>query len=331
MEQEEYMLNRLKMLSIRQEGIYLILLLTLVFTPKSYAEAECWAVWDIYPSTSQGPITVPVNAPIGTLLASGVYSYAVKVVKNNSFGAPGNFVLQPRTFSETTGIDYDSMTVYKTSKEGVGIAYKTDGRRGLLDVYAPRNTPEGYLMRTNLEYFLVKYANITSGALSAYNPIYVGYTCLGITNGRGLGSISFPAVDIQVNGCNTTTPSIQVPMGTVNSHSFSGPGSYGRSVPFTIGLHCEVNTKVSLTLGTSGTSDSVLPLNGDTGEQVASGLGIQILYDGNPLQLGTLTNLLNSTTVGVNEIPMASRYYQTGVKITPGAANSVASFTLTYR
>lgn len=325
------MLNRLKMLSIRQKGIYLILLLTLVFTPKSYAEAECWAVWDIYPSTSQGPVTVPMNAPIGSLLASGVYSYAVKVVKNNSFGAPGNFVLQPRTSTKWTGIYYDSMPVYKTSKEGVGIAYRTDARDGLLDVYAPQYTYEGYLMRTNLEYFLVKYADITSGTLPAYNPVSVSYTCLGITNGKGLGQISFPAVDIQVNGCNTTTPSIQVPMGTVNSHSFSGPGSYGRSVPFTIGLDCQVDTKVSLTLGTSGSSDNVLPLNGNTGEQVASGLGIQILYDGNPLPLGAPTNLLDSTTVGANEIPMTARYYQTGVKITPGAANSVASFTLTYR
>ena len=56
-----------------------------------------------------------------------------------------------------------------------------------------------------------------------------------------------------------------------------------------------------------------------------------VLHNGIPFELGSATNVLSETLVGINEIPLSVQYYQTEEKITPGEVNAVAQFTVSYR
>lgn len=66
-------------------------------------------------------------------------------------------------------------------------------------------------------------------------------------------------------------------------------------------------------------------------KEAATGVGLQILRNGIPFELGTKTGMLNQTLVGMNEIPLSVQYYQTEEKVTPGEVNAVAQFTVSYR
>ncbi|MDN0088110.1 fimbrial protein [Yersinia nurmii] len=329
------MMNNRSFLLLRGHSPYpavLAFLLTMIFTSTAYADGDCRAIWHNPPSTNMSPITVPNNAPIGTLLGSGSYEYSAKLLENEGFHVIGDFVLQPYNRTGETGLTYDGSRVYKTSWDGVGIAFRTDGKPGLLDANGPRETPIYYILSTKVEYFLVKYGEIKSGVMPAFVPYHVDYVCLRASVGRHLGHVNFPSVAINVNGCNLTTPSVLVPMGTVNSYMFKGIGSYAKEIPFTIELNCDVNTKVDLIIGDREYINNALPLSGGSnGERVATGLGIQILRNNMPFLLGTAINVLDTTSIGNVEIPLTARYYQIGEHITPGAANGVASFTMSYR
>ncbi|HEJ7068321.1 TPA: type 1 fimbrial protein [Serratia marcescens] len=66
-------------------------------------------------------------------------------------------------------------------------------------------------------------------------------------------------------------------------------------------------------------------------KEAATGVGLQILSNGVPFELGSAANVLSETLVGINEIPLSVQYYQTEEKIRPGEVNAVAQFTVSYR
>ncbi|EPV3840253.1 fimbrial protein [Morganella morganii] len=68
---------------------------------------------------------------------------------------------------------------------------------------------------------------------------------------------------------------------------------------------------------------------GETG--TATGVGIQLLYDSQPLTLGTDVPVGSSSAGGSFSVPLQARYYQTGNTITTGKANAVLTFTMTYQ
>ena len=46
-------------------------------------------------------------------------------------------------------------------------------------------------------------------------------------------------------------------------------------------------------------------------KESATGVGLQILHNGVPFELGSAANVLNETLIGINEIPLSAQYYQT--------------------
>lgn len=133
--------------------------------------------------------------------------------------------------------------------------------------------------------------------------------------------------------CTVINTAITVPMGTVEKRSFSGVGTWpgdSNTKSFNIPLSCNLGTKVNLQIdgNAQNANNGVLNINSGTGS--ASGIGIQILYNDQPLVLGT-SFLTDTTTNETYNINLKSRYYQTSSNITAGSANSSATFTLTYR
>lgn len=151
--------------------------------------------------------------------------------------------------------------------------------------------------------------------------------------------------------CKTTTPTVNVDLGSTPTTSFNGVGSGAPPKPFKIALSCaggatgtSTNAHVTLTdANTPGNISTTLSLaNGSTpGRSTASGIGIEILNKGQPLGFGPDSSQAGNTNqwfVGsisqgqtILEIPLEARYVQTAPSISPGSANARATFTFSYQ
>ncbi|MET5116898.1 fimbrial protein, partial [Burkholderia pseudomallei] len=67
------------------------------------------------------------------------------------------------------------------------------------------------------------------------------------------------------------------------------------------------------------------------GASSASGVGIQLLLNGSPVSFGAVLDAGSATAGATLTIPMTARYYQNGSVVTPGAANGIATFAVSYK
>lgn len=66
-------------------------------------------------------------------------------------------------------------------------------------------------------------------------------------------------------------------------------------------------------------------------DNAAKGVGLQILRNGAPFDLGNKINALDTTLLGQNSLSFLARFYQTEANITPGDVSAIAQFTVSYR
>ncbi|MER2046536.1 MAG: fimbrial protein [Pantoea agglomerans] len=147
-------------------------------------------------------------------------------------------------------------------------------------------------------------------------------------------AFSIAAFSVTTLACSLSNTVISVPMGTVEKRAFRGQGTWpgdANTRNFTIPLNCNAGTRVNVQIDGSAqnASQGVLNLTGGSGS--ASGVGIQLLFNGSPLPLATPILTGTASSEGAYSIPLQARYYQTGSNITPGTANASATFTLTYQ
>lgn len=151
------------------------------------------------------------------------------------------------------------------------------------------------------------------------------------------------AITIKDETCSVASNVNQVvPLGPHTTSKSSGLGSgigqTSDAVPFNIQLNCE-----SLLSGTfdvlmqfdgdavSGLSDlGVLSLNSSSS---ASGVGVQILNENQqPIALTAPFNVAAyPLSTALVSVPLYARYYQTAETVSPGSANAVATYTISYQ
>jgi type 1 fimbria pilin len=138
---------------------------------------------------------------------------------------------------------------------------------------------------------------------------------------------------IQVK-CSIRTPNIQVPLADVMVTDLTSPGMTAKPKQFDMGLDCDAGTQVNVKLtGTQNSStgvNSVLQLTGAGSAGVASGVGIQLLYNNVPLELNK-NILLKTSAGGLETFPFTAQYYQTAARVTGGTANTTATLEMTYQ
>ncbi|WP_052319357.1 fimbrial protein [Burkholderia sp. A9] len=153
----------------------------------------------------------------------------------------------------------------------------------------------------------------------------------------------FENVSFQQTTCTTTTPSLQVELGT---HTLgkaggigSGIGSTSPSKDFAVGIQCDSGVagdfvvNMMLEGNALDAANGVLALSSGT---KATGVGIQLLkHDGQPVQLGTPWQIADSPSSQSRSsnfsVPLSARYYQADMTAKPGTANGAATFTIIYR
>lgn len=138
--------------------------------------------------------------------------------------------------------------------------------------------------------------------------------------------------------------SLAVDMGQVMTKSLASKGSTTGAVPFIISLTgCDLtdpanagaadnytSASVAFTGSNAGTPD-VLAISSASGSDVtASGVGIQIMHNNQPVKVDGSKGEKNTISAGSNKLTYQANYIAITDKVVAGAANATASFKITY-
>ena len=293
-------------------------------------------------------IVVSRALPVGSDIPGTQRDYTFSGSCKNRFGwapvTPGHPIIACYygTGTEIAGFP----GVYKTGVEGIGIALQNSAGRRIKGAGRQCDTRAdalGYISSDASMTFgfavkltLVKTADTTiSGTLDAAQTQFgmgVYDTGLGIGNQGPQNYVSYTG-DIIYKSVSCTVPStLNVVMGTVPVSQFSGPGSTSAEQTLNIPVRCDdkvtVNTSISSQRYLS-TANGIIALTNETG--VAQGFGVQVLYNGNPVQFDTFFPVGHIPEAGASiALPLTFRYYQDTPEIIPGSANAVATLTMMY-
>lgn len=236
--------------------------------------------------------------------------------------------------------------VYETGVEGIGIALQNSAGQRVSGIGSDCDTRAqalGYISRDASMTFgyTVTLTLVKTGDTATSGTLDVAQTKFGMgvyDTGLGIGSqgqqnyIGY-AGDIVYKAVSCTVPStLTVNMGAVPVGQFSGPGSTSGEQSLSIPVRCDDKVAVNTSISRQGYLSptlGVVALSNETG--VAQGVGVQVLYNGSPVQfdrffpVGTIPEAGASIT-----LPLTFRYYQNTPEIHPGHANAVATLTMMY-
>lgn len=281
------------------------------------------------------PVSVDKSAPIGSLLARGQTHIAARIMDNSYAGSAGDFVITINPLTQFTGLKYRGISIFKTNLDGVGVAYTvtpTNGSAEKRQITHNSKSLRGDAISSNLDYYLVKYGPISGGKLSRYKIFNVGYSCFA-SGGNGLydwNGLMYGA-SVQVRACSVQKAKLNIPLEQVKESAFSGLNSTANEVAFSIPLNCAATDKIKIAIDGAGIEGSPDLLAVDSGNGTAQGIGIQLLYGGQPITLGYLFSGISFSETGCAQILLSARYYQKDEFIKAGRARSTANITLNYR
>ncbi|ENO1078384.1 MULTISPECIES: fimbrial protein [Enterobacter] len=286
-------------------------------------------------------ITVQRDTPVGSVITSA---------KGTLTGDPHYFlskdcsvyVVMLYNGAQASGVD----NVYKTNVPGVGIririnswnhggAYAAPSPGGF--VFTASSDTGGFgFSEANAE--LIKTENITSGVLLTGEA--VKYEAADNENTDANSHVTWSIVSsstINQVACSIVSgESLAFPIGDVMAGQFIAPGTVSKEArTVNLGLDCDAGANVNITLNgvqSNETSDSsVLSLTTDGGQEgIAEGVGVQLLYNNEPLKLNSRI-VLKQSQGGQESFPITARYIQTKDKVKPGIANATAVLNLTYQ
>lgn len=315
-------------------------------------------------------VTIPRDATVGTLLTGwfstsnvpNYYTCTVSgVVVAGMVFEPQSLTKAGMTVASSNGGTY---TVWKTNVPGVGVAIGVTtyanqcGTQAWIDLSSSTSSQiplpwAGWVCNTSgtvtsitnggqIQAALVKTGPITAGTVTG-GVMIVGASATG-TGGSApytvaaspLVSFSLTPTIVNVSAC--TTPNVTVNMGSPLQSEFTGIGSTNKQA---VSLNVAVN---ACPTGLNAIQYQFIPVNAVldatngvlalSSGSTATGIGLQLKDgNGNALKYNTQYTLTNysSTTGGSYTIPLTARYYQTAASVTPGSANAVLTFTMTYQ
>ncbi|HHA1905500.1 TPA: fimbrial protein [Enterobacter asburiae] len=286
-------------------------------------------------SINFGDVTVQPGAKIGDVIFKGISNPA----GGFTTGCSGTITFQDLLVYSSKLSSYGN-NVYDTNISGVGIRVYDALTPGYIAknpaaVYGFSNVYP-YVVYTNnggLTFELIKTGPIVGGKFRT--GLAVTYRFI-----KTDGTYSDTGLDISVSGgsisdttCNVGSKNITIPFGTLSADIFTGVGSTSSPQKFSLDMQCTPDR--SLTMNLSGTQsadvsdNSVLALTGAGGDGVATGLGVQILLNEQPMKLNEPTAIATGSG-DMSSVNFGARYYQTKNIVSAGEANATATLNITY-
>lgn len=141
---------------------------------------------------------------------------------------------------------------------------------------------------------------------------------------------SFTGGGVTQVACQPVSTAFTINMSRTTTMDFHGVGTTAGETPFFIAMMCDAGTKLSVAL--DGTRVGP-PENGTVALTPASnarGVGLQVIYNGNPVTLGQTFDANITSAGGREQVDFRARYIQTGPIAQAGKADATVSYTFTY-
>lgn len=292
--------------------------------------AACTTSYHPVINISAGSIIAQRDTPVGTVLAKIVTPESSDpMMECDNDGGHFSYIM------DYNGAQKTSMEHYFTTNIP-GVAISLSSYSSGIDWYfeSPGSVKDG-LTGVYLTHYqtltVIKTGPITSGTFSSG---LIGHTA---------GDDGVPTLTVNMTGgnvsevaCSVTTPHLAFPLGALPATEFGTTIGFTPSETSTQNLGLDCNAGANINVQLSGTQDpdvsldSVLALSGQGSAGTASGIGVQLLYDGSPLEINKNIVLKNSSG-GQELLPITTRYYQTKTAVMPGDASTSATLILTYQ
>ncbi|HEI8868024.1 TPA: fimbrial protein [Serratia odorifera] len=289
------------------------------------------------------PIVVQRDVPIGTRIGSA--SLPSKLIYNSCDGVTTvEAFIGFKAYGTKVATAASGASLFSTNVPGISYSVEATIGTRTYAISSPDNTRNLYWIPAS-----TYVATLNNGPIGFGVGIYkTGPTGTDVVAAKQIGAgiakvdsawqtehgVFISSFKVTTLACALNTKNISVPLGDVLATKFTGVGATPVSKGFNVGLNCDANAKVNVSLSGSANADitnsDILALTNAGTAGVADGLGVQILYNGSPLKRDT--NLLLKTSAGgVETFPFAARYYQTKSAVKPGKANATATLNLTYQ
>ncbi|MBB1201599.1 fimbrial protein [Enterobacteriaceae bacterium 89] len=298
-------------------------------------------------------MTVPRDLPVGSPIGNPVNAPPINafVCENTDVGDINNQILGPRGMGTFESM-LNGRRIYKTNIDGIGysISASTTHCDGASAIVTGSNTIKGQIDTANM-------CETTNGMISAIIRATMTVTFYktatttgsGTVTGRNVGTLAMlnnsvlwqnpePLFNINpftvtTTACKVLSSNIRVRMKEVKKNAFSGKDSTPGDAftqSFALPMSCDAGTPVNVRLEGDVYDATKGVFNIASGPDAATGVGIQLLHDNQPLALNTDVPV-GTSQGGSFTVPLQARYYQTGNSVTPGMANGMVSFTMTYQ
>lgn len=259
------------------------------------------------------------NVPVGTALIACYYGSGSEIS-----GMPGVY---------TTGVNGIGITLINQLGQRItGAGAGCDTRNTRLTTLASDRT-----FSTSMTLALVKTSeNMTSGTLVRAQTVFgLGW----YSTGYGIGSTTNSSVGYSGNvnykgvTCSVGNGSIDVHLGKVPVSQFGGSGTTAGEKVFNLPVSCNDSVNVAMQMNAPSyisASNGIIAINSSGNS--ASGVGVQVLYNNNPVVFGQFFNVGSIPSAGATlNIPLTARYYQSESTVVPGIANASATVTMSYQ
>ena len=314
---------------------------------------KAWYCGVPYQSTLVSPqnITVPYELPVGSVLSQVTTPFQNKFLcsdteaplTNQSFGvkAIGTYVTninnQRIYATNVNGIGYSIAGSTTSCGYAQGAVSGNNTINGKIDTFKLCENPNGMIAtELNGQWTITFYKTAQDTGSGVVSGGVVGAFSL-LSNTliwwNTEPTVTVSSFNVISPACKITSAVISIPMGSVDKNAFNGEGtSPGEQYtkPVDIPLTCNAGTNVKVKFEGNAFDAAKGVIKTTSGNNSASGVGIQLLYNNVNILLGEYLSVGNSSSGGSFIIPMKARYYQTGATITPGDANGVVTFSLIY-
>lgn len=288
-------------------------------------------------------LNIQRDVPVGTVLLQKEVSVPATVGISAYAGA----CTQEMKMNYAGATKTSLASVYNTNIPGVGIKVftYTHSGAGAYDYFENPgknnsfSSPTGmssytYWTASNVAtVYLVKTGDITSGRLAAGE---IGRVT-NLETSTVLFNINTSGGNINSLACSIESGNgLSFPIGDLLTTEFKGVNSTpDKTSTVDPKLDCNADANINIKLNgvqnPDSTEKSILALSGNQGQNgVADGVGVQLLYNGTPLEINKLITLKKSSG-GKESFPITARYIQTKEAIHPGAANATAVLELIYQ
>lgn len=294
-------------------------------------------------STGTGTFEIPnIVVPYGTPIGTEIGNYKIHTTGGDFQGTScaGSKGYARYKTGQPTGLKYLGLNdIYTTNIPGIGYAvcyFSCTANESTLmwGLFTSENNTVPNLSNVGFDrdwYFvLVVIGPVSSGSLQS-----ALYAEEGLNPDTWVERIYTSGGSVKYIDCNLTNSQIQIPFGDVPIDKFKNVGDTSESKKFEIGLTCDGKANLSVSLegeqnpGTTNTT--VLALTNHGGVGVANGVGVQILYNSSPLDIGKEIALKTTSGNILETFEFSAQYYQTNDDVTPGSADATATLDITYQ